>query len=132
MARFFRVRQSDGVIVGRGELRGALADAPAPAGLVLVPWQAGVGHRTHVWDFEAGAFVPADLPQPPNPEDDYRFMRRTGYPADGDQLGALVRLMGVLRDIPEIAAALEAAGHAAEVDGILSDVAAVKAANPKT
>lgn len=118
MTKNFRVRE-DGTIAGLSEMPVELAEANLGEGEVLLPFDPSVTPRLHRWSFEDHLWVPMD-PEP-GPEDDYRFMRSTGYPSPGEQLGAIVKLLAD----PDDPAARQ------EFDALVAAIRAVKDAHPK-
>lgn len=115
--KFFRVREDTGVIAGISEMAYELALANLKEGEELVPYDPEVSPKVHRWSPEGWTVDPIEDPR----LTDYSFLRRTGYPSAGDQLGAVMKL---LADPSDPAAR-------AEFDAILDTIAAVKAAHPK-
>ena len=115
--KHFRVRKDTGVIVGIPEMTYEDALANLPADEELVPYDPEVSPKVHRWSPEGWTVAPVADPR----LTDYSFMRRTGYPSVGEQLGAVMKLLADPTD-PDARS---------EFDAILADIQAVKAAHPK-
>lgn len=115
--KLFRVRKDTGVIVGVVEMAPEDAEANLSDAEELVPFDPEVSPQVHRWSPEGWREEPIEDPR----LSDYSFMRRTGYPPVGDQLGAVMKLLANPTD-PDARAEFEA---------ILDTIAAVKAAHPK-
>lgn len=116
MTRFFRI-SSDGAIVGISEMSEAVARINLGPGETLLPWQDGVSPERNRWDGER--FVARE--PAPTLQDDYAFMRSTGYPSVGDQLGAVMKLLANPSDTEA----------RVEFEQVLAQIEAVKKAHPK-
>lgn len=123
--KWFRVRLSDGFIVGVATMPWALALANLSPGEALAPFDAAINPRRVRWDGSGWA----ERAPEPRLEDDPRFMRRTGYPAAGEQLGLLMKLTRALLDLPALAEAVPNAVRT-EAEALLADIEAVKANHP--
>jgi len=114
--RFFRI-DAAGRIVGISDMDEATAQKNLGEGERLLPFDPAVSVRGHFWTGETWAALPPE----PDRIDDWVFMRATGYPSVGDQLGAIMKVLA------------EPAGADArcELDSLLQRIAEIKAAHPK-
>lgn len=121
MQTWFRLA-ADGRIVGRTHQAESQARANLRPGETLVPAEPGVDPRRHRRDLTADCWIEAEQTAPaPDP----RFLRRTGYPDTGDQLGALMKITARL-----LAGERPTDAERAEFAAIAAEIARIKAAHP--
>lgn len=126
--KWFRVRRADGAIVGVATMPLALALRNLGPGETLRPWAPGINPRHHRWGGRGVGWVAAERLAPAR-ESDPRWLRSTGYPSAGAQLGALMKLTRALLDAPALAGAI-ANDVRVEAEALLAEIDAVKAAHP--
>ena len=114
--RWFRIAAA-GRIAGLCDMDEESALLNLGKGEFLVPFDPTVSPRDHRWTPEGWAALPAA----PERTEDWSFMRGTGYPPVGEQLGAVMKVLADPAD-PEARR---------ELDSLLDQIAAVKAAHPK-
>lgn len=95
-------------------------------GQYLLPHDPAVNPKTDIYDKKRQKWQ-RDKTLLPRPEDDYRFMRGTGYPSAEEQVGVLMKIMAALLSGEPVSAEVKS-----EFAAIADKIAAIKAAHPKS
>lgn len=122
--KWFQIEKTTGYIVAIESMSEEDAHRNCASENVIMPAVEHINPTTHRWDFGVQTWV--DLPLPRRPEDDFRFMRRTGYPDVGEQVGALVKIMAAMLSGEPVSLA-----DRSEFDAIVSRIHSVKTDHPK-
>jgi hypothetical protein len=127
--KHFRINRDTGRVTGISTMSLQLALANLGPDETLVPFDPSVNPKTAAWNRLFQTWETVESIEP-NPEDDYAFMRSSGYPALGEQVGFLMKLLAVIFDDPNITQnvpePLQREGRA-----LLDRIDALKAAHPK-